>query len=233
MLITLGIIGVVAALTIPTLIVNYQKREFASRLAQTFSVLSNAVKMAQVEYGDVATWGYQKNYGTTIAPGNDYSQYVQEYAEKYFIPYLKVSKNYGRIKLKDAGYSGYKTKDGRTYISSSETRYTVELQNGSTLFFSYNGATTEIDGVITYFISAPIIFIDVNGKTGPNILGRDFFMVQLSTTENKLNTSGAGYKRNILLEKCSENPAGSLSNNLQCTALIQMDGWKFADDHPW
>ena len=196
-LITIGIIGIVAAMTIPTLIVNYQKREFASRLSQTFSVLSNAVKMAQVEYGDIATWGYQKYYGTTVAPNGDKSQYVKEYAEKYFLPYLRVSKNYGTVKLKDIGYSGFKSdigysgfksKDGRSYYSAAKELYTVELNNGTTLFFDYNMSTVEIDGVETPSITAPIIFIDVNGKTGPNILGRDFFMLQLSTTKNRLET---------------------------------------------
>ena len=229
-LITLGIIGIVAAMTIPTLIVNYQKREFASRLSQTFSVLSNAVKMAQVEYGDVATWGYQKYYGLTIEPDNDKSQYVKEFAEKYFLPYLKVSKNYGRIKLKDIGYSGYKTKDGRTYFSAGQEIYTVELSNGTTLFFSYNGGRVDED---TTIISVPLIFIDVNGKTEPNILGRDFFMLQLSTTKNRLETSGTTYNRSVLLDKCTKNPEGKVYDNLLCTALLQMDGWKFAEDYPW
>ncbi len=231
-LITLAIIGIVAAMTIPTLIVNYQKREFASRLSQTFSVLSNAVKMAQVEYGDVATWGYQKNYGTTIAPGDDSSQYVKEFAEKYFIPYLKVSKNYGKIKLKDAGYSGYKTKDGRTYYTSNTKCYIVELQNYVTLIFSYHNGQMETDEILTSYLINPMIFIDVNGKAGPNILGRDFFLVELSASNNRLETYGQGYKRDYILELCSDTE-GSLGNELYCTTLLQLDGWKFADDHPW
>lgn len=232
-LITLAIIGIVAALTIPTLIVNYQKREFASRLSQTFGVLSNAVKMAQVEYGDVATWDYQKNYGTTIAPGETNNEYVKQYAEKYFIPYLKISKNYGWVKLKDANYTDYKTKDGRTYSNNNKTYYIVELNNGASLFFEYNMGTTEIDDETTLYISSPIIFIDVNGKTEPNILGRDFFMYTLSANANKLQAGGYGNSRSTLLEKCRENSEGSIYNNLNCAALVQIDGWKFADDYPW
>ena len=232
-LITVGIIGIVAAMTIPTLIVNYQKREFASRLSQTFSVLSNAIKMAQVEYGDVATWGYQKYYGTTVDPNDDNSQYIKEYAEKYFLPYLRVSKNYGTVKLKDIGYSGFKSKDGKSYYNENSKVYTTEVNNGTIIFFAYNGSTTEIDGVTTHFISAPIISIDINGKAGPNVIGRDVFQFTLSTNKNKLLPSGAGYKRSSLLNKCTENPAGKVYDNFACTALIQMDGWKFAEDYPW
>lgn len=42
-LITMGIIGIVAALTIPALIANYQKQVTVDRLKKSFSVISNAL----------------------------------------------------------------------------------------------------------------------------------------------------------------------------------------------
>lgn len=39
-LITLGIIGVVAALTVPSLITKHQKMVFATKAKQTYSILS-------------------------------------------------------------------------------------------------------------------------------------------------------------------------------------------------
>ena len=232
-LITLGIIGIVAAMTIPTLSVNYQKREFASRLSQTFSVLSNAVKMAQVEYGDIATWGYQKNSGNSIESGGNNSQYVKEYAEKYFLPYLRVSKNYGRIKLKDIGYSSFKSKDGRIYYNSNVEIYTVNLSDGTTLFFQYDADRAEIDGEEITYLTRPMIFIDVNGKAGPNIIGHDLFLLELSTSKNQLKTYGSEYNRTFLLNMCAKNPEIGVGANFYCTALVQMDGWKFAEDYPW
>ena len=47
-LITLGIIGVVAAMTLPTLIEKHQKKVSAVRLEQTYSQLSQAVLMAHM-----------------------------------------------------------------------------------------------------------------------------------------------------------------------------------------
>lgn len=55
-LITLGIIGVVAALTLPTLMQNYQKQVAINRLKVNYNVMSNAVRMAEAEYGDITTW---------------------------------------------------------------------------------------------------------------------------------------------------------------------------------
>ena len=50
-LITLGIIGVVAALTIPTLIGNYQKKEVAVRLQKMYNTIQNAISLAEEENG--------------------------------------------------------------------------------------------------------------------------------------------------------------------------------------
>ncbi|MCD7878835.1 MAG: type II secretion system GspH family protein [Candidatus Gastranaerophilales bacterium] len=60
-LITLVIIGVVAALTTPVLMANYRKQEISIRLTKFYSNLSNAVKLAEVEYRTPSTrWDYSK-----------------------------------------------------------------------------------------------------------------------------------------------------------------------------
>ena len=50
-LITLGIIGVVAATTIPTLIANTRSQQYRSKLKKTISTLSNAARLSDSLYG--------------------------------------------------------------------------------------------------------------------------------------------------------------------------------------
>lgn len=50
-LITLGIIGVVAALTMPSIIANYQKKVISVRLKKFVSTFSQAYNMAISKYG--------------------------------------------------------------------------------------------------------------------------------------------------------------------------------------
>lgn len=50
-LITLGIIGVVAAMTIPTLMANIKAHQYSAKFKKTVSTLSNAAKMSQAQYG--------------------------------------------------------------------------------------------------------------------------------------------------------------------------------------
>lgn len=55
-LITLGIIGVVAALTLPSLISRYKKQVIATRLEQFASIWQQAIRMAEIENGETTTW---------------------------------------------------------------------------------------------------------------------------------------------------------------------------------
>lgn len=55
-LITLGIIGVVAALTLPSLISRYKKQVIATRLEQFASIWQQAIRMSEAENGETTTW---------------------------------------------------------------------------------------------------------------------------------------------------------------------------------
>lgn len=78
-LITLGIIGVVAALTLPTLIQNYEEKATVTRLKKVYTTLANAVQLASFEKG---------MYDETTATES------QEFWD-YISPYLKLSKDCG------------------------------------------------------------------------------------------------------------------------------------------
>ena len=57
-LITLAIIGVVAAMTIPTLIANYEKRITEVRFQKAYSEIIQAVRLAEAEHGPMNTWSF-------------------------------------------------------------------------------------------------------------------------------------------------------------------------------
>ena len=73
-LITLGIIGVVAALTLPTLIQNHQKQVYVTQLKKAYSTLNNAINKMAVDEG-VVDWaqtqcGYQR-YASTLGESTE------------------------------------------------------------------------------------------------------------------------------------------------------------------
>ena len=57
-LITLAIIGVVAALTLPTLITNHKNKVRMTKLQQTYAIISQALHLAQAEHGSLSHWDY-------------------------------------------------------------------------------------------------------------------------------------------------------------------------------
>ena len=105
-LITLGIIGVVAAMTLPTLFGNIQKRQTVSRLQKVYAELKQAVKISSDENGDPSGW--------------DYTLTNEEFIKRYFAPYLKIS-----VVNVDHTYTDLKGRSMRFYRSDHPTFITM------------------------------------------------------------------------------------------------------------
>lgn len=89
-LITLGIIGVVAALTMPSLIQNYRKHVVETRLAKVYSVMNQAIKMTSAEYGEPTVW--MKDCGITMAPTCTIEE-VEDWFNTYLGKHMNTVKN--------------------------------------------------------------------------------------------------------------------------------------------
>ena len=111
-LITLGIIGVVAAMTMPTLIANYQKNMTVNRLKHAYSTLYQAVKLSEAQNGDIGEWQWPSTARN--------SEKLLSWVERYICPYLKY--------------------DNLHNSSSDITSF--DLSNGTTVNFWYNGGET-------------------------------------------------------------------------------------------
>ena len=75
-LITLGIIGVVAAMTIPTLMTNIHHRDISVKLQKFSSVMRQMLLTAEDEQGPVNEWNISLSH--------------DEFFETYFLPYVKA-----------------------------------------------------------------------------------------------------------------------------------------------
>ena len=83
-LVTLSIIGVVSAMTIPTLVRNNQEHQTIAKLKATYSILSQAMKVAEMKNGPMDEWTTER---WTEKGASDI-------AEK-LLPYFKVLKDCG------------------------------------------------------------------------------------------------------------------------------------------
>jgi prepilin-type cleavage/methylation N-terminal domain protein len=94
-LITLGIIGTVTALTLPALIQNHKKSETTARLKKFYSIMSQAVLMSENDNGSIEDWEKaemdSKDEETGQYSDNDY-KHSEEYFNRYLKNYLKYLK---------------------------------------------------------------------------------------------------------------------------------------------
>lgn len=80
-LIVLGIIGIIAEMTIPDLVSNFQKQVTVTRLEQTYSMLQQVIKLSEIDNGPVSTWDFSPGAGGTI-------QGSHAFFDTYFKPYF-------------------------------------------------------------------------------------------------------------------------------------------------
>jgi prepilin-type N-terminal cleavage/methylation domain-containing protein len=203
-LITLGIIGVVAAMTLPTLIQNYKKQVTATRLKKAYNTMSNAIRLSENANGPMATWPQQGELN-----GNDLWNV-------YFSPYLngaRLCQNMQSCGYKSNSYVNTTwTGEDNWGLHSSSTRILFQFKDGIVVFFPLS--TTNSAGNPLY---QDILFIDINGSQLPNEAGRDVFLFIRDNTNGRITA-----------------PKGNCKTTRRyCTYEIMSNGWRVPDDYPY
>ena len=226
-LITLGIIGIVAAMTIPTLISNYNKKQTVTRLKQTYSILSQALSMAQAEHGDPTTWDLSGIRGAdSLDPDFPKEELITAFSQKYLIPYVKVTRNFGYNDSRLIGY-GERTAPttGLKYVNSG---YMFLLSNNVYVNVSFSGRCIEYDGdtCIKRSVNNIVFLTDMNGFSQPNTVGKDLFYMQFDVETKKFSMMGNARNKAIALQNCK--------NDAQfCGFYIFLNDWQIDDSYPW
>lgn len=184
-LITLGVIGIVAALTLPTLVANYKEKELVVKTKKTYSNIANAIILAQQDNGTVGD---------------------NEFLFKSSDGYLKVTENFAKY------FDGAKVcKDGRSCIVNSyqikwadspsydssgnakENKFNapfIMLKDGSLIriaeltpncdnirtdiIYNDKGEANTAQNHVRY---CAMVYFDVNGAKLPNQFGQDNFTI--------------------------------------------------------
>lgn len=198
-LITLGIIGVVAAMTMPTLIQKNQDKELISRIKKTYSDVSNAIIRAQTDYGVVGDNSalFDPN-NTSIETAEKFVKYFngaklcksktdRGCAQYYYdIKYAttKVDAGSGQTVVDTANYPKIILNSGAVlavYQYNNPDCYKMETANATD---EYGRPIKNPDGTnqtITWKNTrCALIRMDVNGLKNPNQFGRDAFGLQVT-----------------------------------------------------
>ncbi len=157
-LITLGIIGIVAAMTIPTLLAKYQEKQTVTKLKQTYSILAQAIRSRQEDVGTPDDWEFSSSEYT-------YKKEDSILIAQNLLPAMKIAQDCGITGGTCTWTKNYKYLNGSSANAyGGNNLYRVVLLNGTSLSFGKWSNNEIID-----------FYIDINGPKQPNTIGRDLF----------------------------------------------------------
>ena len=216
-LITLGIIGIVAAMTLPSLIQKQNDKEIIAKLKKNYSILSQALIKSQLELGFFETWEIDNSGGNPEGGGTPAN--MKNVYER-IRPELKVIKE---CEDKTGCWHKGKTKNlrgkevGRDSIGIGAGIFIFKLADGTNISIDDHGTTNlkELFGS-NYNKPTYIFWIDANGDKKPNTIGRDIFAFILT---NK-GLIPAGIDNNIACDPKST----TVYSGSSCTAKVLAEG---------
>ncbi len=186
-LITLGIIGVVAAITIPSLITKINDRQNIVRWRKTYSVVNDAFKRVVGRDVPVCAFSGCRAMGPQINNANYSDFYFSNDFLEAFIEELKpMDMCYNQAEPKCSTKIWTNLKNG-SYHLLNKPKISVAYYNWYIARFLLK------DGSVVYMSGShggPWLSVDVNGpNNGPNQVGRDMFIIKVF--EDKILPMGA------------------------------------------
>lgn len=165
-LLTLVIIGVIAALTIPAVITKMTKDQYVTALRKAFNTLKQVEREAIREHGEMANWDWAGGDSETVF-------------KRYFKSHFDILRDCGLHRHHNSADTCF----AKTYVMeidrSSGHVYTIPevygvvtsdgIAYGLNLWGSYNPAIPHMG----------VFYVDINGAKGPNHYDRDLFVFDI------------------------------------------------------
>ena len=212
-LITLGIIGVVSAITIPTLMANHRKKVVETKLEKIYSVMNQAINLTNAEYGDVTNWII--DCGSSNSPTCSINE-VENWFNSTIGKHLETLKT-GKTKNKTDDILLIYLKDGSIL---GVTNYIYDM-----VFYVNSDAISNARSGKNYFLFRfnPILLSHQNNEEAQKDL-----KYSLKPTFEPYSNYWNGTREQLI----DGHSFSCAQNHAFCAKLIQYDGWKISKDYP-
>ena len=202
-LVTLGIIGVVSAMTVPSLMQNYQRQSYVTQLHKVYNELYQVFVRYQNDRNALNL--FEAGLNSTTAVQNMLTSYTKVIAtcDSAAEPCFASSYKYqSGTAVADGSY----TVDAKAYV----------LASGAAIRPVYSATTTKLANFM----------VDINGPKGPNIVGRDLFFLYLY--KNGLIDDGTDATTdNAPLTKEQRTALGNCTSSITgCFGKLLNDNWE-------
>lgn len=210
-LVTLGIIGVVSAMTVPTLMQNYQRKSYVTQLHKVYNEFSQALLQYQTDRNALNLTEAGLNTPASMKP--------------FFHEYFKVVQDCEKGVDAPCFVNDYKNLNGVLHTGINKNTWSlgacVVIASGASI------CSDRVNGNV---------FVDVNGTKGPNILGRDAFYMYLhndgvldvgsATPDCRTNGNCGGSTLKEVREKGNSCQASATLTDYNCFGKILNDNWE-------
>ena len=221
-LIALIIIGIIAAMILPTLIQKHKNLEVQTKLKKFYFAINQAIVLAEMDYGNRKYWHEDINSAQYDDDGNitGYdATAIATWCDKYLVPYMNIVKT---ETTSDGFYIMYLA-DGSAFSSNSDS-------STDWLFYThYDDEKCKYTNNLSDDYSAVGKCVFAFGFDPDATDSRMSYLKNKGFEPYQYNWDGdidTLYSHSVY--GCNENSA----TNLYCTAIIMLNGWKIPDDYP-
>lgn len=230
LLIALAIVGIIAAVTIPGVVTNYNQKAMLTQLQKNYVELQETLLMLKTE-------NYHKGLEGSILNKKN-TKTVEETAGKFLKDYYKVTQDCG-TDTQPCFAEQYADINSVTYTDFSCDGYSVNVASGAAICIipasifsaiSIDPSTLQPSKVETK--NPVVVYLDVNGAKGPNIGGRDMFTfniyndysideVEVNKSDSESSTSPEDERNDLYNNNCLTSNVGK-----GCFGKILNDNWQ-------
>lgn len=226
-LITLGIIGIVAAMTLPGLLQSYANLVVETKLKKFYSQINQAIQLSEAIYGAKEYWYADTNSVDTDKDGKPVPG--SSTAEKWFMKYIGVHMTVINVDYDENARPTFYFKDGTAFKLLAGGMQTPGLLDKMRDWM--------------FFTSNPSKCLKLYGSE-ENARGKCAFAFLYAPEGESPASNQRLYKYHLKkgFEPYKYNWNGSMTSLVNwckgtkpeyCAALIQMNNWKIPKDYPY
>ena len=186
-LITLGIVGVVAALTLPGVVMSYQKKVYVAQLQRIYNQFVNGTKAVMAENGLDSLKEADSNL---------------KKASTFLNKIVTVSRTGSASSVMASNYKSL----------NSDKDIPFKMAEGACVVVD-TGASICMENMQASGYA--VVYLDLNGQSKPNVIGRDFFNLVIEPSGKIQAVHGS--------KECKEG--GSLYAGNYCLGTVRGENW--------
>ena len=196
----------------PTLVQKYKNQVVEVRLKKFYTIYNEAIKRAELEYGDKKDWYLDSKYVQLDKDGNpiEGTSAIDNWFKKYLFSFIPIKK---------------------TVYQQGQVRY--YLADGSAFQFGKDGSSVQTSRGLHFFPRNPDK-CDISIAENLGVCSFYFLYDPQGKFDSRHKDKGLeptmyswDGRRNSLINGCK-----SRSKSGFCTTLIKYDGWQISKDYP-